>query len=114
MESGSSTTLAAPRPRAFSSLRRGARAPPGPAGRGGPGMSMMMGGGNPGGGRSTPPAKETGRVDKATRKRNLRRVAALFKPYRRKLGGLVGLIVLSAALGMVPAFLTRDLIDSVF
>ncbi|MDX6526562.1 MAG: ATP-binding cassette, subfamily bacterial, partial [Gaiellales bacterium] len=73
-----------------------------------------MGGANPGGGRITPPAKEIRSADPATRKRNLRRVAGLFKPYRRKLSGLVGLIVLSAGLGMVPAFLTRNLIDSVF
>jgi ATP-binding cassette, subfamily B, bacterial len=77
-------------------------------------VSMMMGGANSGGGRITPPATELRSADAATRKRNLRRVAGLFRPYKRKLSGLVALIILSAALGMVPAFLTRDLIDLVF
>ena len=76
-------------------------------------MSMMMAGGNPGGGRITPPKGDVRTADKATRKRNLRRVAALFRPYWRKLLWLTALIVLSAALGLVPAFLTRDLINSV-
>jgi ATP-binding cassette subfamily B protein len=75
-------------------------------------MSMIsMGGGN---GRISPPKTPIREVDSATRKKNLRRVAGLFLPYKRKLAGLVGLIILSAGLGMVPAFLTRDLIDSVF
>ena len=76
-------------------------------------MSMMMGGANPGGGRITPPKGSERTADKATRKRNLRRVAGLFRPYWRKLVWLTVLIVLSAALGLVPAFLTRDLINSV-
>ncbi|MDX6567795.1 MAG: ATP-binding cassette, subfamily bacterial, partial [Gaiellales bacterium] len=73
----------------------------------------MMGGAHTGGGRITPPSKEIRTVDQATRKRNLRRVARLFKPYGRKLSGLVALIMLSAGIGLVPAFLTRDLIDSI-
>ena len=56
-------------------------------------MSMMMGGANPGGGRITPPKGDERTADKATRKRNLRRVAGLFRPYWRKLVWLTALIV---------------------
>ena len=34
-----------------------------------------------------------------------RRIARLFKPYRTRLLGLLGLIVISAGLGVIPAFL---------
>jgi len=46
-------------------------------------------------------------ADPAVRRANLRRVGALFKPYRLRLTGLLALIVLSAVLGVVPAFLLR-------
>jgi ATP-binding cassette subfamily B protein len=51
--------------------------------------------------------------DPAVRKANLRRVVALFGPYRRRLAGLLALIVVSAALGVVPAFLLRGVIESI-
>lgn len=40
-----------------------------------------------------------------------RRVGRLFRPYRRRLAGLLGLILVSAGLGMVPPFLLRDVLD---
>ena len=42
-----------------------------------------------------------------------RRIARLFKPYRTRLLGLLGLIVISAGLGVIPAFLLRDLLNNV-
>ena len=41
------------------------------------------------------------------------RIARLFRPYRLRLTGLAGMIVVSAALGVVPAFLLRDLLNNV-
>jgi ATP-binding cassette subfamily B protein len=40
-----------------------------------------------------------------------RRVAALFKPYRGRLAAVLGLILVSAALGMVSPFLLREVLD---
>ena len=40
-----------------------------------------------------------------------RRIVALFRPYRGRLGGVLGLIVLGAALTMVSPFLLREIID---
>src|SRR6201987_2382455 len=53
-----------------------------------------------------PPAREVGRA-------NLRRIGPLFKPYWRRLSLLLGLIVLSAGLGVVPAFLLRRLLIAI-
>jgi ATP-binding cassette subfamily B protein len=47
---------------------------------------------------------ETGTVDR-------RRLLALFKPYRRRLGSVLFLILVSAALGMVSPFLLRAVLD---
>ncbi|HTN24283.1 MAG TPA: ABC transporter ATP-binding protein [Solirubrobacteraceae bacterium] len=41
-----------------------------------------------------------------------RRIAALFRPYRGRLGAVLGLIAISAGLGMVSPFLLRDVLDS--
>jgi ATP-binding cassette subfamily B protein len=41
-----------------------------------------------------------------------RRIAALFRPYRRRLSAVLGLIALSAGLGMVAPFLLRDVLDN--
>jgi len=49
--------------------------------------------------------------DPAVRKANLRRVFRLFGPERPRLSLVLFLIVISSALGMVPAFLLRDIID---
>ena len=40
-----------------------------------------------------------------------RRIAALFCPYRARLGTVLGLIAISAGLGMVTPFLLRDVLD---
>jgi ATP-binding cassette subfamily B protein len=40
-----------------------------------------------------------------------RRVAALFRPYRGRLAAVLGLIAISAGLGMVSPFLLRDILD---
>jgi ATP-binding cassette, subfamily B, bacterial len=43
--------------------------------------------------------------------RDLRRIARLFRPYRGRLASVLGLIVLSAALGMASPFLLREVLD---
>jgi ATP-binding cassette, subfamily B, bacterial len=52
-------------------------------------------------------------ADPALRQANLRRIGALFAPYRLRLGGLLLLIVASAALGVVPAFLLKSLLEAI-
>ncbi|MFM7552958.1 MAG: ABC transporter ATP-binding protein [Actinomycetota bacterium] len=49
--------------------------------------------------------------DPEVRRANLRRVTRLFRPERSRLTVVLGLIVVSSALGMVPAVLVRDIID---
>ena len=51
--------------------------------------------------------------DPAVRRANLRRIGPLFKPYRRRLSFLLGLIVASAALGVLPAFLLRRVLEAI-
>ena len=50
-------------------------------------------------------------ADPAVRRANLRRVLALFRPYRVRLGAVLGLICFSALLGIVSPFLVRDIFD---
>jgi ATP-binding cassette subfamily B protein len=50
-------------------------------------------------------------ADPAVRRANLRRVAILFKSYRWRLAAVLGLIFLSALLGIVAPFLVRDIFD---
>ncbi len=50
--------------------------------------------------------------DPAVRKANLRRIIRLFGPYRARLSLVCGLIVVSAALGVVTPFLLRDVLDT--
>src|SRR5437763_6500595 len=50
-------------------------------------------------------------ADPAVRRANLRRVAGLFKPYRARLGAVLALIVFSAGLGVIPAFLLKDILN---
>jgi len=52
-------------------------------------------------------------ADPAVRRANLRRVARLFKPYRLRLGVVLALIAVSAALGVVPAFLLRAVLQAI-
>ena len=49
--------------------------------------------------------------DPAVRKANLRRIFPLFGPYRARLGAVCALIVFSAGLGVIPAFLLREVLD---
>ncbi len=51
--------------------------------------------------------------DPAIRRANLRRVAGLFRPYRVRLSIVLGLIVISAAVGVLPAFLLRELLEAI-
>jgi ATP-binding cassette subfamily B protein len=50
-------------------------------------------------------------ADPAVRKANLRRIVGLFRPYRRRLSGVSALIVVSALLATIPAFLLREVLD---
>lgn len=50
--------------------------------------------------------------DPEVRRANVRRVFHLFGPEKSRLTLVLGLIVVSSALGMVPAFLLRDVIDN--
>src|SRR4051812_48637546 len=52
-------------------------------------------------------------ADPELRRANLRRVGALFGPYWRRLSGLLALIVLSAGLGVVPAFLLKRALEAI-
>ena len=47
------------------------------------------------------------------RRANLNRIAALFRAYRRRLGAVLGLILFSAALGVIPAFLLRGVLQAI-
>jgi ATP-binding cassette, subfamily B, bacterial len=60
---------------------------------------------------SQPPPERP--ADPAVRKANLRRIGPLFTPYRRRLGGVLLLIVASAALGVVPAFLLKNVLEAI-
>jgi ATP-binding cassette subfamily B protein len=57
----------------------------------------------------TPPERPS---DPAVRKANLRRIVRLFRPYRRKLSAVCGLIIFSASLGAVSPFLLREVLDT--
>jgi ATP-binding cassette subfamily B protein len=50
-------------------------------------------------------------ADPAVRKANLRRIAGLFRPYRRRLVAVSAIIVLSAGIGVVSPFLLREVLD---
>ena len=50
-------------------------------------------------------------ADPAVRRAYLRRIVALFRPYRRRLAGVLALILFSSALGVIPALLLREVID---
>jgi ATP-binding cassette, subfamily B, bacterial len=51
--------------------------------------------------------------DPAVRRANLRRVAGLFRRYRLRLSAVLALILFSAALGVVPAFLLRGVLQAI-
>ena len=52
-------------------------------------------------------------ADPEVRRANMRRIGQLFKPYWRRLSGLLGLIVVSAGLGVLPAFLLRRVLIAI-
>ncbi len=52
-------------------------------------------------------------ADPAVRRANLKRIAGLFRNYRRRLGAVLVLILVSAALGVVPAFLLRGVLQAI-
>src|SRR4029450_13512963 len=52
-------------------------------------------------------------ADPAVRRANLRRIAGLFAPYKLRLGGVLVLIVASAALGVIPAFLLKRVLEAI-
>ena len=58
---------------------------------------------------SEPPERPS---DPAVRRANLRRVAALFRPYKLRLGSVLVLIVISAGLGVIPAFLLKGILEA--
>jgi ATP-binding cassette, subfamily B, bacterial len=51
--------------------------------------------------------------DPEVRRATLKRIGPLFKPYWRRLSVLLGLIVFSAGLGVIPAFLLRRLLVAI-
>src|ERR671934_204554 len=51
--------------------------------------------------------------DPAVRRANLRRIGGLFAPYRVRLGAVLLLIVVSAGLGVVPAFLLKHVLEAI-
>jgi ATP-binding cassette subfamily B protein len=52
-------------------------------------------------------------ADPALRRANLRRIGSLFAPYRLRLGGVLLLIVVSAGLGVLPAFLLKRALEAI-
>ena len=70
--------------------------------------SPMFGGGRPGGPATKPSAADRD----AARGVSLRRIGALFRPYRPQLAVVTGIIVIAAVLGMASPFLLRAVIDT--
>jgi len=52
-------------------------------------------------------------ADAAVRRANLRRIGGLFSPYRVRLTGVLLLIVASAGLGVLPAFLLKRVLEAI-
>src|SRR6267378_3189633 len=52
-------------------------------------------------------------ADPEVRRANLNRIGRLFTPYKLRLGGVLGLIVVSAGLGVVPAFLLKSVLEAI-
>src|SRR6266852_5262909 len=52
-------------------------------------------------------------ADPEVRRANLNRIGRLFAPYKLRLGGVLLLIVVSAGLGVVPAFLLKHVIQAI-
>src|SRR5919202_1916297 len=58
----------------------------------------------------TPPERP---ADPALRRANLRRIGRLFAAYRLRLGAVLFLIVVSAGLGVLPAFLLKRALEAI-
>jgi ATP-binding cassette, subfamily B, bacterial len=52
-------------------------------------------------------------ADPAVRRSNLRRIGRLFAPYKLRLSGVLALIVFTAALGVIPAFLLKRVLEAI-
>src|SRR5580765_5973240 len=52
-------------------------------------------------------------ADPEVRRANLKRIVRLFGPYKLRLGGVLFLIVVSAGLGVVPAFLLKRVLEAI-
>jgi ATP-binding cassette, subfamily B, bacterial len=52
-------------------------------------------------------------ADPAVRRANLKRIAGLFRAYRRRLSAVLVLILVSAGLGVVPAFLLKGVLEAI-
>src|SRR5438034_10198781 len=52
-------------------------------------------------------------ADPAVRRANLSRIGRLFAAYKLRLGGVLLLIVVSAGLGVVPAFLLKYVLEAI-
>jgi ATP-binding cassette subfamily B protein len=52
-------------------------------------------------------------ADPAVRRSNLRRIGRLFAPYKLRLTGVLALIVFTAALGVLPAFLLKRVLEAI-
>src|SRR5947199_224767 len=52
-------------------------------------------------------------ADPEVRRANLNRIGRLFGPYRVRVGGVLLLIVVSAGLGVVPAFLLKSVLEAI-
>src|SRR5947207_8497500 len=60
---------------------------------------------------SDPPAERP--ADPEVRRANLKRIGRLFAAYKLRLGGVLLLIVVSAGLGVIPAFLLRRVLEAI-
>ena len=60
---------------------------------------------------SDPPAERP--ADPEVRRANLNRIGRLFSPYKLRLGGVLVLIVVSAGLGVIPAFLLKNVLEAI-
>src|SRR2546422_4094495 len=52
-------------------------------------------------------------ADPEVRRANMRRISRLFAPYKVRLGGVLFLIVISAGLGVIPAFLLKRVLEAI-
>jgi ATP-binding cassette, subfamily B, bacterial len=52
-------------------------------------------------------------ADPEVRRANLNRIGRLFAPYKQRLGGVLLLIVVSAGLGVIPAFLLKRVLEAI-